>query len=78
MSTSLDIDVRAALQARKGDWQAIATGSGVSYSWLSKFVNGHIDNPGFGTLMKLHDYLTANPASEPAAPAAIEVDKQAA
>lgn len=59
MDTSLDTVVRAALVRRKGDWQAIADESGVSYSWLSKFVNGHIDNPGFTTLKKLHAYLEA-------------------
>lgn len=59
MSTSLDTDVRAALESRKGDWQAVASGSGVSYSWISKFMNGHIDNPGFGTLKALHSFLTA-------------------
>ncbi len=57
MDTSLDTAVRVALVRRKGDWQAIADESGVSYSWLSKFVNGHIDNPGYGTLKKLHAYL---------------------
>ena len=58
MSTSLDSDVRAALELRKGDWLAVAKGSGVSYSWISKFMNGHIDNPGFSTLKSLHAYLT--------------------
>jgi transcriptional regulator with XRE-family HTH domain len=62
METSLDIAVRDALQARKGDWQRIASESGVSYSWLSKFVNGHIDNPGFGTLKRLHEHLMARDA----------------
>jgi transcriptional regulator with XRE-family HTH domain len=63
MSTSLDAVVRSALEARKGEWQAIADGSGVSYSWLSKFVNGHIDNPGFGTLTKLESFLSPKPAA---------------
>jgi transcriptional regulator with XRE-family HTH domain len=62
MDISLDTNVRDALVARKGDWQRIANESGVSYSWLSKFVNGHIDNPGFGTLKRLHAHLIA-PAS---------------
>lgn len=57
MDTSLDTAVHALLELRKGDWQAVAEGSGVSYSWLSKFANGHIDNPGYGTLKKLHAYL---------------------
>jgi len=54
----LDARVRDALIARKGDWAAVAKDSGVSYSWLSKFVNGHIDNPGFATLTKLDACLT--------------------
>ena len=58
MHTNLDQIVRDLLGARKGDWQALATASDVSYSWLSKFYNGHIPNPGFATLKKLHDELT--------------------
>lgn len=57
MSTNLDQQVLSLLNARKGDWQAVATASGVSYSWLSKFANGHIGNPGFTTLTKLHAAL---------------------
>lgn len=60
--TRLDTLVRAALVQRRGDWQRIAEESGVSYSWLSKFVNSHIDNPGFVTLKKLHEYLSATGA----------------
>lgn len=63
MSTSIDAEVLAALMARKGEWQAVAAGSGVSYSWLSKFVNGHIKNPGFATLTKLQAFLSAKPAA---------------
>lgn len=59
----LDAQVKAALAARKGEWQAVATGSGVSYSWLSKFMNGHIQNPGYATLRRLSDFL-AEPATE--------------
>lgn len=62
--TNLDQIVLRLLQARKGEWQAVAASSGVSYSWLSKFANGHIDNPGFGTLTKLHDALTKADAQE--------------
>ena len=65
MSTSLDAEVLAALQSRRGDWQAVAEGSGVSFSWLSKFANGPIKNPGFSTLMKLRDHL--KPAKKKAA-----------
>jgi transcriptional regulator with XRE-family HTH domain len=69
MSTSqpLDLEVRELLGARKGEWQSIASQSGISYSWLSKFFNGHIDNPGYQTLRSLHAVL-AMPQTE-AAPA---------
>jgi transcriptional regulator with XRE-family HTH domain len=63
MNISLDTEVRAALEKRRGDWQQIATEAQVSYSWLSKFVNGHIDNPGYATLKRLHEYLLA-PAAD--------------
>ena len=72
---NLDQVVLDLLQARKGDWQKVAEASGVSYSWLSKFANGHIENPGFGTLVKLHEYLAApskeliNTKGAPAVPA---------
>ncbi|RUR68663.1 hypothetical protein EJP67_16495 [Variovorax guangxiensis] len=60
----LDIEVRELLGARKGEWLSIAKHSGVSYSWLSKFFNGHIDNPGYQTLCSLHAVLTQRSASE--------------
>ena len=69
MSTNLDQAVLDLLMAKKGDWQQIATSSGVSYSWLSKFANGHIPNPGFATLVKLHATLV-EAASKPEARAA--------
>lgn len=57
MSTNLDEQLRQALESCRGDWPTIATRSGVSYSWLSKFVNGHIPNPGYETLKKLHSAI---------------------
>lgn len=53
MNTSLDIEILKALESKRGEWQEIAAKSGVSYSWLSKFANGHIPNPGYETLKKL-------------------------
>lgn len=64
MDTQLDIEVRQLLGARKGDWQSIASKTGISYSWLSKFFNGHIENPGYQTLRALHAYLRAEPAKQ--------------
>lgn len=68
MEDSLDTEVKTLLDARKGNWQTIAEdpAAGVSYSWLSKFVNGHIDNPGYATLKRLRDYLKGAPTPESA------------
>jgi transcriptional regulator with XRE-family HTH domain len=65
MDESLDTEVKALLEAHKGQWQSIATKADVSYSWLSKFVNGKIDNPGYATLKRLRDCL-AKPSTQPA------------
>jgi transcriptional regulator with XRE-family HTH domain len=53
MNLSLDADVRAALQKRRGEWKLIAEQSKVSHSWISQFVRGKIDNPGYATLKSL-------------------------
>ena len=53
MSTKLDDAIRKRLAAVKGDWVEIALLAGVSHSWMSKFMNGHINNPGIRTLEKL-------------------------
>ena len=58
MPKPLDIEVRDLLIAKKGDWQSVADSSGVSYSWLSKFVNGHIGNPGYAKLVALQKQLS--------------------
>lgn len=55
MDKPLDAIVRELLEARKGEWQAIAAEANVSHSWLSKFVNGHIPNPGLATLTKVYE-----------------------
>lgn len=57
-----DESVLKLLLARKGEWQTVAKASGISYSWLSKFCNGHIPNPGYATLRQLHTYLTQETA----------------
>ncbi len=57
MNAPLDARVKALLDARKGDWLEVAAKSGISYSWLSKFSNGHIKNPGYATLTKLLAHL---------------------
>lgn len=57
--------VVALLTARKGEWESIAERSGVSYSWISKFMNQKIPNPGSATLKKLRLWLEANPSPAP-------------
>ena len=53
----LDEHVKELLEARRGEWQSVADGSGISYSWLSKFACDMIQNPGYRTLLRLADYL---------------------
>lgn len=60
MSKNLDEQVRAGLCSRRGDWLQIAQAADVSHSWISKFVNRRIPNPGYATLTKLHDQLQAD------------------
>ena len=67
MEETLDKEVKALLECRKGDWLHIAQQANVSHSWLSKFVNGHIDNPGYATLKRLHMFLTRNVSARAAA-----------
>ena len=62
MNTPLDAEVKRLLDARKGDWKRIAETCDVSYSWISKFMNGHIPNPGYAKLRNLHEALSAEPA----------------
>jgi transcriptional regulator with XRE-family HTH domain len=45
------------LQERKGDWVEIAQRADVSYSWITKFAQGKIPNPGILTLNKLSQIL---------------------
>ncbi len=69
MKQDLDERVRELLHKRRGDWKAVADGSGVSYSWLSKFANGHITNPGYSTLRKLESFLKLAAKAAPSSPA---------
>ena len=64
MEADLDTQLRARLNACKGEWPDLAKRAAVSYSWLCKFAVGRIDNPGYGTLKRLHAVLVDSPASE--------------
>lgn len=58
MPEKIDIAIRAQLEQRRGEWPEIAKRSGVSHSWLSKFTNHRIPNPGLRTLEKLAAVLS--------------------
>lgn len=74
MSENFDTAIKGRLEKRRGEWQEIAKQSGVSHSWISKFMNGHIPNPGYATLVKLSAVLSRarKPAAVPAEPAKAE------
>lgn len=50
-------EVRDLLRQHRGQWKKIAPSSGVSYSWLSKFARGHIEDPGYGMLHRVWMHL---------------------
>ena len=56
---ALDSTVRDLLAKRRGDWPRIAREADVSHSWMSQFVRGKIPNPGYATLRKLYEQLSA-------------------
>lgn len=60
-----DAAIRRALEGCRGDWKAIADDAGVSHSWLSKFVNEHIPNPGYTTLRKVREAIERRKATSP-------------
>ncbi|MEN4918241.1 helix-turn-helix transcriptional regulator [Achromobacter spanius] len=57
MEKPLDLKVRDLLLAHRGRWAEIAIATGVSHSWISKFVNGHIPNPGYSRLQRMTEHL---------------------
>jgi hypothetical protein len=54
---SLYAYVLGQLGASKGDWQAVAKGSGVSYRTLEKIARGEIKDPGVSHIEKLAGYF---------------------
>lgn len=47
------------LAQRKGEWRKISNKTGLDYSWLTKFAQGKIKNPGFQKIQTLSAYLKA-------------------
>lgn len=54
--------VRERLKQHKGSYPRIATESGVSKIWISRFTRGDFDNPGVRTLDKIEAWLDAHSA----------------
>lgn len=61
---SLISDVRTKLIKKKGAWPAISRQAGVSYSWLTKFAQGKIENPGARQLESVAACLEETPHGE--------------
>lgn len=61
MDKSLD-ELRDALRLCKGRWHRVCEGSGLDYSWLTKFAQGRIKNPGYEKVQRLDRYLAENGA----------------
>ena len=59
-------ELRNQLTARGRRLHKIAMESGISYSWLSKFRHGEINNPTVNRVTQLQRYLDATP--EPTVP----------
>lgn len=58
MTNSLYSKAITILQCQRGSWAAIARESGISYSWIAKFANGKITNPGIKRIEDLMAHLT--------------------
>lgn len=49
--------VKRQVAEAKGGLNKVAEDTGVSYSWITKFHQGHIQNPGYNTLVMLANYF---------------------
>lgn len=45
--------VKDVVEREKGHWPRLATDSGVSYSWITKFGAGKVPSPNLRTLRKI-------------------------
>ena len=49
--------IRERLNACKGTWPKVCEDTGLDYSWLTKFAQGKIPNPGYAKVSVLHDHF---------------------
>jgi transcriptional regulator with XRE-family HTH domain len=57
METNILEFVKGRLTAAKGQWPTICRETGLRYSWLSKFAQDRIPNPGITKIQRLADYF---------------------
>lgn len=50
--------IRENLNSFRGAWPTVCSETGLDYSWLTKFAQGKIPNPGFIKIQALNDYFT--------------------
>ena len=58
MDTTIE-QIKAALDSRRGTWRQVCEDTGLDYSWLTKFAQGQIKNPGYRKIQTLAGYLFA-------------------
>lgn len=57
MRKSILDEMKELIAEKKGDWIFIANQAGVSYSWLTKAMQGRLRNPGVHTVEAVIDYM---------------------
>lgn len=55
--------LRAEVNARKGQWAALARKGAFDYSWFVRFANGDIAEPKLSKLTRLRETLDSLPAT---------------
>ncbi len=56
METTIN-QVKQSLEARRGTWPRVCEETGLDYSWLTKFAQGKIPNPGYKHIETLRQYF---------------------
>ena len=53
--------IRDRLNACKGTWPKVCEETGLDYSWLTKFAQGKIPNPGYAKISTLKGHFQPDP-----------------
>lgn len=49
--------IKDRLESSKGTWPSVCEQTGLDYSWLTKFAQGKIPNPGYAKVSALADHF---------------------